>query len=427
MRLIPDPPFGAELRHKRRPRRFLAPLCFHCLFLILTVSSVAQSTDHLQPPEQGQAANPGVAAAPRVQAIPTGQAASAPVKGRKSSYSFEVQTGDWQDTGLPMIQGDQVSFVAKGKLTLDTPSKNGGPQTQDIDPSGIPKRWMDLLRQFPLNAANTGALIGRIGDSTAGVPFVIGNATTLTAATSGHLFLRINLSPDLTAAGSYNLTMNFTQQAKPSESATASASPSGVSELVSPATFASIPRRVSDQQGNQGDMVNFALVGTQEQVLSAFAQAGYQQTDKTVQDAVLHGLMDTLQHKDYVDMPMSTLYLFGRPQDYALSRGDPLRVAAIRHHLRVWKTAQTIGGKPFWVGSSTHDNGFEKDQRNGNVTHHIDPNVDQERDFILQSFQAAGAVSSAAYVLPDNPFSEGKTATGGSFHSDGRILVLDLK
>ena len=390
-----------------------------------------QSTENLQSagqlPSTEQVGKPSVAAPPRVQAIPNGESASPPVKGRKGAYSFEVGSGDWQDTGVPLMQGDHISFTAEGAVTLNTPNRNGGPQTQDVDPPGVSKRWMDLLRQFPLNAANTGALIGRIGDSSAGIPFLIGTASTLTAATAGHLFLRINLSPDLTATGSYKVKMKFTQEAKPSATASASAPAVGISREVSPATFASIPRRVSDQQGNQGDMVNFALVGTQEQVLSAFAQAGYQQTDKTVQDAVLHGLMDTLAHKDYVDMPMSTLYLFGRPQDYALARGDPLRVAAIRHHLRVWKSGQTIDGKPLWVGSSTHDNGFEKDQRNGDVTHHIDPNVDQERDFILQSFQAAGVVSSAAYVLPDDPFLEGKTATGGSFHSDGRVLVMELR
>ena len=370
---------------------------------------------------------------PPVQAIRSAEAAATPPKGRKSSCIFVVESGNWQDTGVPLIQGDQATFNADGTLTLNTPSRGENPQTAEVLPIGIAKRWTDLLRQFPLNTANTGALIGRIGDSSAGIPFLIGGESTLTAATSGHLFLRMNLSSDLTGTGSYKVTMKFAKDVKTPDTAkgesTASAPQTlnAIANLVTPATFASIPRRVGDQQGDLGDMVNFALVGTQEQVLSAFANAGYQQTDKTVQDAVLHGLMDTLEHKDYVDMPMSTLYLFGRPQDFALARGDPLKVAAIRHHLRVWKTDQMVDGKPLWVGSSTHDDGFEKDQRNGEVTHHIDPNIDQERDFILLSFQAAGDFSSAAYVLPDHPFSEGKTATGGSFHSDGRILVMELK
>ena len=102
-------------------------------------------------------------------------------------------------------------------------------------------------------------------------------------------------------------------------------------------------------------------------------------------------------------------------------------VAAVRHHLRVWQTSERIDGRPLWVGSSTYDNGFERDQRNGGVTHSIDPDVDKERDFLYQSFAAAGVVNAAAYVTPDDPLTTAKTATGGSFHSDGRILVMSLR
>jgi hypothetical protein len=174
-------------------------------------------------------------------------------------------------------------------------------------------------------------------------------------------------------------------------------------------------------------MVNFALLGSEAQVLAAFKAAGWVAVDKTVEDAVLHGILSTLSHEAYTEMPMSTLYLFGRPQNLSFARGDPLKVAADRHHLRVWKTDQKVGGLPLWVGSCTHDIGFEKDQRNDGVTHKIDPEIDAERDYLLHSFDAAGDFSSAAYVVPDDPLTEAKTATGGSFYSDGRILVMELK
>jgi hypothetical protein len=137
--------------------------------------------------------------------------------------------------------------------------------------------------------------------------------------------------------------------------------------------------------------------------------------------------MATLGREAYTAMPMSTLYLFGRPQDMSFARADPLLVAAERHHLRVWKTDKTVDGRPLWVGSATHDIGFEKDQRTGGVTHKIDPEIDKERNYLLQSFDAAGAFSSAAYVTPSNPMIEARTATGGSFHSDGRIVIMALK
>jgi hypothetical protein len=184
---------------------------------------------------------------------------------------------------------------------------------------------------------------------------------------------------------------------------------------------------VEDQQGNPGDMVNFALIGTQGQVDQAFQNAGWVKVDNTKEDAVVHGLLATLQHKAYLEMPMSTLYLFGRPQDLSYARADPITVAAERHHLRVWRTDQVVNGRPLWVGSSTHDIGFERDQRNDSVTHKIDPDIDKERDFIEQSFAAAGNLQSAAYVSPAHPLTSAKTATGGEFHSDGRVLVLSLK
>ena len=102
-------------------------------------------------------------------------------------------------------------------------------------------------------------------------------------------------------------------------------------------------------------------------------------------------------------------------------------VALERHHLRVWQSGQMVGGQPLWVGSATHDNGLERDQRDNGVTHHIDPNIDTERDFIEQSFASAGALSGAAYASPADPVRDAKTATGGSFETDGRVLVMLLR
>jgi hypothetical protein len=243
--------------------------------------------------------------------------------------------------------------------------------------------------------------------------------------TTGELYLRINASSDLTPTGSFSVAVKLGRQP---EQAKAQAAAESVSAMaLSPTLFASIPRRVEDQQGNPGDMVNFALIGTQGQVDQAFQNAGWVKVDSTKEDAVVHGLLATLQHKAYLEMPMSTLYLFGRPQDLSYARADPITVAAERHHLRVWRTDQVVNGRPLWVGSSTHDIGFERDQRNDRVTHKIDPDIDKERDFIEQSFAAAGNLQSAAYVSPAHPLTSAKTATGGEFHSDGRVLVLSLK
>jgi LssY C-terminus len=351
---------------------------------------------------------------PPVEVIQATAPDSAVLKARKGSYSFDINGGDWTDTGVEVTPADQLSFTATGNLTLA--------DGRTAPPDGLARGWKDLIRIYPLNSANSGALIGRIGNDAAAVPFLIGASKDVAVAATGHLYLRLNLSSDLSGSGSITVKMKLsTQQAQKNISAP------DLAHLLSPQLFQNIPRRVGDLQGNPGDMVNFSLIGTQDQVTKAFTSAGWVKVDKTTQDAVVHGLISTLSHEAYTEMPMSTLYLFGRSQDLSFARASPLEVAAIRHHLRVWQTTETVGGEPLWVGSATHDNGFEKDQRNGGVTHHIDANVDQERDFVEQSFSGAGVLAGAAYVLPSNPLTTAKTATGGSFQSDGRIVVMDLK
>jgi LssY C-terminus len=188
-----------------------------------------------------------------------------------------------------------------------------------------------------------------------------------------------------------------------------------------------LPRRVNDEFNNLGDMVNFVLIGSKEQVQNALAAANWHVADTQNSNAVANAILQTMNKQDYVAMPMSQLMLFGRDQDFGYEQAEAYSVVASRHHFRLWKAPFTYQGKEVWVGAGTHDIGFEKDQRNGKVTHKIDPTVDGERDNIARSLQQAGKTLSIAYYLPPNPVQEAKNATGGSYHSDGRLAVITLK
>jgi hypothetical protein len=137
-------------------------------------------------------------------------------------------------------------------------------------------------------------------------------------------------------------------------------------------------------------------------------------------------LISSISKQAYVEMPMSKLNLFGRPQDYGFAHAEPLSVVSTRHHLRIWKAPFDVAGQALWVGAGTHDIGFERDQRNNGVTHKIDPAIDGERNYIGESLKSTGMLTRLGYVTPPDPLTDARTATGGSFHSDGRILVMML-
>jgi hypothetical protein len=85
-----------------------------------------------------------------------------------------------------------------------------------------------------------------------------------------------------------------------------------------------------------------------------------------------------------------------------------------------------VNGETLWVGAATHDIGFERDERNNGLTHKIDPDIDLERDYVEKTLCATGLVTQVLHFLPQNPMQEARTATGGSFHSNGQVLILKL-
>jgi hypothetical protein len=214
-------------------------------------------------------------------------------------------------------------------------------------------------------------------------------------------------------------------------SATADLKPLAVSKApLDPAlakNLQSLPRRVNDELKNLGDMANFVFIGSEKQVQDALTAANWHVADTSTPGAVARAILMATQKQDYLQMPMSQLYMFGRVQDFGYEQAEPYAMVASRHHFRIWKAGFTYQGQPVWVGAGTHDIGFEKDQRNGKVTHKIDPAVDGERNNIGDSLEQAGRVKVMHYFTPSDPVQESKNATGGGFHSDGRVLVIFLQ
>lgn len=357
---------------------------------------------------------PGAGNPPHAQ-----QAQPGPAKSGKTAFSGDLSgSTTWKDTGVDLAAGDRVEITASGQLTYSDAAQPAGPE-------GLPRGWKDLMRLLPVNDAGRGALLARIGDSEASRPFVAGAKRQFSTQIAGRLFVGINQTSSDHGDGSFHVEVRILQPATG-----AAARPAVMGTTVAGFTRAlldRIPRRISDQKGDPGDMTNFILVGSEERLRQAFEQAGWVLVDRTKTEAVLHGILASVTKQSYVQMPMSELYLFGRPQDYGFAIAEPYEVVFQRHHNRVWKSPYTLNGQTVWVGAGTHDIGLERDQRNNGVTHKIDSDIDKEREFIADSLSSTGLIAAKMLVMPSQPIGETKTATGGSFHSDGRVLVMALR
>ena len=323
----------------------------------------------------------------------------------------------WTDTGINLQAGQRIIFTADGHLRYSDAKADNGPD-------GLARAFKDLIRILPYNDAGRGALIGRVGDADVAQPFLISTRKDVVSPISGKLSLGINQATSDTGTGSYNVKVAVyaADTSAPREVARLVQSIPGIDNDL----FAKIPRRIADKQGNPGDMVNFLIIGNEDAMKKVFTTAGWVHVDADVKSTVLLGAIASFEKESYLTMPMSQLYLFGRPQDYGWAHAEPISVVASRNHLRIWKASFTVNGQMLWVGAATHDVGFERDQRNNGLTHKIDPDIDLERDYLEKTLSSTGLVSELTHFLPKNPMQEAKTATGGSFHSNGQVLVLKL-
>jgi hypothetical protein len=190
------------------------------------------------------------------------------------------------------------------------------------------------------------------------------------------------------------------------------------------AMLAEAPSRVQSKTKKPGDPLNLVIVGSADQILNAFKTAGWGAAKKLGTHSAVDTVRAMASDEGYEAAPVSELYLFGRVEDFAFEK--TLNTFWKRHHLRLWRiTTTTADGRQVWLGASTHDIGL--DIHPGVISHEIDTDLDAERAKVGADLAAAGAVSAEQLVTRPNPLSTGKTATGGTWTTDGKMLAIELK
>lgn len=179
------------------------------------------------------------------------------------------------------------------------------------------------------------------------------------------------------------------------------------------------------RSGIAGDPINVALIGSEKEVIDAMLKAGWNRVDRTTVRSSAKIVESVVAGRPYPTAPVSNLYLFGRKQDLAFERlvGHSARQ---RHHVRFWRSDQTVDDRAIWLGAATFDRSVGFSHRTGQITHHIAADVDAERNQLVAGLKHAG-VSADQYTVPGiGPTQNGKNGGGDRYFTDGKIDVAVL-
>src|SRR6266581_6654659 len=187
--------------------------------------------------------------------------------------------------------------------------------------------------------------------------------------------------------------------------------------------FTTYPKITQTQSGADGDPINMVFVGSKDQIMHSFQQAGWLLPDPITLQTSEKISVASLAHRSYPAAPVSNLYVCGRVQDLAFEK--PTNDVQNRGHVRIWKTGAIIDGQPVWVGAATYDSGIELSGTTHLPTHHIAPTVDLERNAVGADLEKTGLVREEADGTFTPPILYARNGGGDYYASDGDVLVIN--
>ena len=179
-------------------------------------------------------------------------------------------------------------------------------------------------------------------------------------------------------------------------------------------------------QGIPGGPINVGLVGSREDVLCALHAAAWDPADPITFRSSLEIIGSVVLDRPYRDAPVSSLFYEGRREDLAFEKPDGSS-ADRRHHVRFWEALKRgEEGRPVWLGSVTFDRDVGLSRYTGQVTHHIAPNIDAERDGLTNDLKAARVVEAIYEVSGVGPTLNSRNGEGDPYYTDGEIKIARL-
>ena len=198
------------------------------------------------------------------------------------------------------------------------------------------------------------------------------------------------------------------------------------------AALEALPCCATNKDGSSyGDPLNLVIVGGTDDATPALVRRGWRPTEQTWFGSVYKMIDSALAGERYPYAPISPLYLYGRPQDFAMQKArDNIHQ---RNHLRLWLSPMQYHAKPVWVGQISRDIGTRFTIHSPYLTtHKIDPDVDEARtalqeDMVYsQSLVKLGLVKGVGAATKNAPR---RNLTTDPYYTDGfrGVLIFDIE
>ncbi|HSX14894.1 MAG TPA: LssY C-terminal domain-containing protein [Candidatus Saccharimonadales bacterium] len=188
----------------------------------------------------------------------------------------------------------------------------------------------------------------------------------------------------------------------------------------------SLPKTSLSFRGKPADPINLMILGSTSHIEGAFNRAGWQQAVPVSASNWFKAFWSGLLNQRYADGPMTPFYIATTPNDLQFQKESPSQGFRQRHHIRLWQTnMRLVGGTEIWLATASFDKSLRFYRGLGMPYHHIDPDLDAERDFITSELVAAGGKERARFAMTDKL--DGRNVFHDKYFTDGKIVVVDVE
>lgn len=187
--------------------------------------------------------------------------------------------------------------------------------------------------------------------------------------------------------------------------------------------------RVRSPSGFLSDPVNLAFFGSETDIHKAFEDAGWTLADPLTPRTLIKAIYSSALKKSYPAAPVGDMFLFNRRYDFAYQQevdGSPSK----RHHVRIWRTPKGWflpgGHEADWLAAASFDTHVGIKIATGQIDHFIHANIDEERDYIIQTLKDAKKVKQLEIIKHFSDAYHDRNNGGDRITTDGSLPFITV-